>query len=57
MKKQPVTVEINNFNAAKAKMVTTTEQKLWREKEMIPEILNGNSIINLKAESVNTLIF
>lgn len=57
LKKEPVTLEISNIDPGKVKMITTTEQESWGEKEINSEIKDRNFVINLEAESVNTLIF
>jgi hypothetical protein len=57
LKKEPVSVELSHLKSAKLKMITTTEQEPWSENEIVPKIKEGNGIIGLEAESVNTLIF
>ncbi len=57
LKKEPVNIEINNFVGSNAKMVTTTQNEMWSEKNFSPEIWKGNTKIKLEAESVNTIIF
>lgn len=53
LKDKPVTLKLENIPGTEAKLVTSTESKLWDEKKIS---LKGNTI-ELQAQSINTLAF
>ncbi|MEL7589012.1 MAG: hypothetical protein AAGU19_20040 [Prolixibacteraceae bacterium] len=57
VKKKPVSVRLENITGRKAKLVTTTQDELWKEKKVSLKPWQDAGVINLEAESVNTLIF
>ena len=56
LKKEAVFVKIEGYQSILVDMVTTTENKLWEEAEYVAKSKNGTIRIQLKPESVNTLI-
>ncbi|MDP4290987.1 MAG: glycosyl hydrolase [Bacteroidota bacterium] len=56
MKKIPVTVDIQGYGSQIIDMVTTTEVNNWQVQKNVTKSKKGHVLIQLKAESVNTLI-
>jgi len=56
MKKVPVTVDIEGYDSKIIDMVTTTESNNWQVQKNITKSKKGHTIIQLKPESVNSII-
>lgn len=56
-KEAVVKVEIEGLNKNLSESITTTENNTWEKNAIIAEKQNGNTIIELKPKSVNTLVF
>ncbi len=57
LKDKPVTIRLEDLPSTKAKMVSSTEQTLWEERVVSFETGLHSRTLELKAQSVNTLIF
>ena len=57
MKKVSVTVDVEGFDSKIIDMVTSTESNNWQVQKNISKSKKQHTIIQLKPESVNTLIF
>ncbi len=57
LKKAPVTVEVNGFDARVIDQVSTTEANNWETSKNINKTKNGIATFNLKAESVNSFSY
>jgi hypothetical protein len=56
MKKVPVAVDIEGYDSKIIDMVSTTESNNWLVQKNVTKSKNGHTVIQLKPESVNTLI-
>jgi hypothetical protein len=57
LKNKNVSVEINGVSGELAKSVTTTEKENWKENSISLATNNGKTVVELKAQSVNSLVF
>lgn len=56
-KETAVKVEIEDWNKKLRKSVTSTQNALWEENVVMGETINGKTVVELKPQSVNTLVF
>ncbi|HAQ18175.1 MAG TPA: hypothetical protein DCR40_02960 [Prolixibacteraceae bacterium] len=57
MKKEPVKVELSGFNSQQIDLTSTTETNNWESLKGIAKTKNGKTEFQLKAQSVNTLVY
>ena len=57
LKKEPVNIEINGIVGKLSKSITTTEKNNWKENEVQVKVSGGKMVTEIKAESLNTLVF
>ncbi|NQU85136.1 MAG: hypothetical protein HQ541_05185 [Mariniphaga sp.] len=57
MKNEQVDIEIEGFQSKELKLISTTESNLWEEFLKVGKTKKGKTAVQLKAQSVNTLVF
>ena len=57
LKNQPANTDLEGFTGQSLMMVTTTENNLWKEKQLKLKPKNGKYTLTMEPGSVNTLIF
>jgi hypothetical protein len=57
LKNKNVSIEIDGISGNLSSSVTTTEKENWKENSISTINKNGKAVVELKAQSVNSLVF